>query len=180
MRSAWARCVLAAVMVPMFLLGVFGGTTFLAHAHDGHRLHLHASSSVAEARLAAELHRLAHAAGTADCGHHHHGEHDGDAHEHGVPSGPGNDEHGPSTSDESDGFIVTVPDHEQLSSRGADLTKSLTTAEVLLVAAELLWDGPDLFDEVGSPGGRTAECPRHLCALTAGQRLVRTSRALLI
>lgn len=169
MRSAWARCVLAVVMIPLLVLGVFGGTTFLAHAHDGHHLHVHASSSVAEARLAAERHREAHASGAADCGHHHDDHGAGDGY-HGAPA----------TGDESDGFIVTVPDHEQLSSRGAELSDALGVALPVVFDVSLAWAEPDLFEDTGSPGGRWCDGPRHLCALTAGQRLVRTSLALLI
>lgn len=177
--SPWVRCVLAAALIPILVLGALGGTTFLAHAHDGHDTHLHASTSIEEARLSADQHRLAHAMGTATCDDplagrgRHSGSDQFPAH---TAEGPDY----PVPAEDPNGLVIAIPDHEQLVSREIDLSQSLQTAQVLHNALAWSWTQPDDAHEEGSPGGSTVGGPLHLSALTARQRLVRTSNALLI
>ncbi len=178
-RSRWARCVLAAVLIPILVLGVFGGTTFLAHAHDGHDAHLHASSSIEEARQSADQHRLAHALGIATCDGEHAG-HDGHPNSGEVPAEPLEDPDFPAPAEDPTGLVITIPDHEQLVTRGIYLSQTLQTAQVLCSALAWCWARPHGEQDEGSPGGSMARGPLHLSALSAGQRLVRTSNALLI
>lgn len=176
-RSQWVRCVLAVVLIPILVLGAFGGTNFLAHAHAGHDSHLHALPSIEEACFSAEQHRLAHALSIATCddlhaGHGSHRESDD------FPSEP---IEGPDFPiEDPSGLVITIPDHEQLVSRGIDLSQTLQAAQILHCALAWFWTQPCLCDEMGSPGGQTVGGPLHLSALTAAQRLVRTSNALLI
>lgn len=179
-RLRWVRRVLAVVLVPLLVLGAFGGTSLLAHAHDGHGSHFHAASSVVGARLAAEQHRLAHASGTASC-------HDVNNH-HGVSSAPdrspsepaGDPKHLPDA-EAPGGLIISIPDVEQLVSRGTDLSQELQATQVFQCVLAWVWVQPDVSEEPGSPGGaREVQGPVYLASLTAGQRLVRTSKALLI
>ncbi|MBU6414391.1 MAG: hypothetical protein KGS45_13085 [Planctomycetes bacterium] len=170
---------LAVVLIPILVLGAFGGTTFLAHAHDGHDAHLHASPSVEEARLSADQHRLAHALGIATCD----GGHacrDGHSSSGEVPAEPKEDPDLPAPVEDPSGLVITIPDHEQLVSRGIDLSQTLQAAQVFYCALASLWTQPHVEQDEGSPGGSIASGPLHLTALTAGQRLVRTSSALLI
>lgn len=178
-RSQWARCVLAVVLIPILILGVFGGTTFLAHAHDGHDVHLHASPSVEEARISANQHRLAHALGTATCDGGHAGR-DGHSNSGEVPAETKEDPDFPAPVEDPSELVITIPDHEQLVSRGIDLSQTLQAARVLHCALASLWIQPPAEQDEGSPGGSIRSGPVHLTALTAGQRLVRTSNALLI
>jgi len=179
--SRVARWLLVVALIPALVLGAFGGTTLLAHAHDGHGTHFHIASSEAQARYSAEQHRHAHALGTDTCAPPEqacgHGEHGVCSECSVVPI----DEHdGPSSTGEHDGVVVTVPDHEQLATRGIALPRSLTAAYVFQSVPAILRPRPDDGEEMGSPGGCGVGGPRHLLALTASQRLVRTSNALLI
>lgn len=174
-RSQWARCVLAVVLIPILVLGAFGGTTFLAHAHDGHDAHLHASPSIEEARLSAHQHRLAHALGIATCDGHDDHSSSGE-----TPAEPVQDPDLPAPVEDPSGLVITIPDHEQLVSRGIDLSQALQAAQILHCALAWFWAQPHVEQDEGSPGGSIASGPLHLSALTAGQRLVRTSCALLI
>jgi hypothetical protein len=176
MRLRVVRCVLAAVLIPVLVLGIFGGITFLSHSHDEHDSHLHASSSFGDTRLSAEQHRLAHAVGM-------------DPHQgcrscsEGCPlssSDPIEEQDFPAPTEAPDGLVITIPDHEQLVARGIDLSQTLKAAQVFQCFLASYWAQPDVSEEAGSPGGLDPSGPRHLCALTAGQRLVRTSQALLI
>ena len=166
-------------LIPILALGTFGGTTFLAHAHDGHDLHVHASRSIEEAYRSAAQHRLAHAFSIATCDDLHAGQ-GGHRESVGVPSEPTGAPGFPAPIESPSGLVITIPDHEQLVSRGIDLSQTLRAAHVLHRALAWLWTQPDVSEEIGSPGGRKVRGPRHLSALTAAQRLVRTSNALLI
>lgn len=169
-RSRWARGVLAAVLIPILVLGVFGGTTFLAHAHDGHGAHLHASHSIEQARFTAEQHRIAHALDTATC----------DDQRVALPSEliAVGDLSVPF--EDPEGLVITIPDHEQIVPRGIDLSQTLQAAQAFYCVLAGVLTPPDVSQETGSPGGQRASGPLHLSTLTAGQRLVRTSGALLI
>lgn len=178
-RSQWACRVLALALIPMLVLGAFGGTTFLAHAHDGHDAHLHASPSIEKAHLSADQHRRAHALDIVTCDGGHVGRvahfNSGE-----VPAEPIEHPDLPAPVEDPKELVITFPDHEQLVSRGIDLSQSLHAAQVFQCARAWLWTQPHVEQDEGSPGGSVARFPLHLSALTAGQRLVRTSSALLI
>lgn len=178
-RSQWARCLLTAVLIPILVLGAFGGTTFLAHAHDGHDAHLHAGPSIEVARLSADQHLLAHALGVATCDGVHAG-HNGHSKSGEAPVEPIEDPDFPAPVEDPSGLVITIPDHEQLVSRGIDLSQTLQATQVLHCALAWFWAQPHVEQDEGSPGGSIASGPLHLSALTAGQRLVWTSNALLI
>lgn len=177
------------ILVPVLVLGSFGGTAFLAHAHDGHASHLHGATSIDGARSLARQHRLDHALGVATCsGHHaafdHHNT--SDHHEPGTPSQSNHSSEHPVPAEDPDDVLITIPDHEQLASTGIVLAVAIQTSH-LFEAAHWLWTPPDMSDDVGSPGGwcRRGGVPRfdaplHLSSLSALGRLVRTSGALLL
>jgi len=166
LRSPVARCVMAVVLIPMMVITAFGGTTFLAHAHVGHGTHLHAVATRDADRFCAEQHDALHASGSAD---HDHKPADTD-HKHDFPS----------PVEEPEGLVITIPDHEIVAPRGVDVASVLKAVQVVQFPTSVLWETPDIAEVIGSPGGASLPGPRHLCALSAGQRLVRTSRALLI
>lgn len=172
------------VLTPLLMLGALGGTTFLAHRHDGHGLHLHAADTATEVERSAADHRAAHRMG--DCpfdpaagaaADHRHGHAGSSCSESGPPSQvdrPDETHHAP------DGLLVSVPDHEQLLRRGIDLSEAFPPGAVLISAAPVAPPPPDLARQIGSPGGLRGCGPLDLRALSAGDRLVRTSCALLL
>lgn len=178
MRTKCARVAFALAIIPTLVLGAFGGTTFVAHSHDGHGSHLHASSSLVDAQLEAEQHLLAHASGIATCDDPEFSrgcaEHDEEPAEHGE--GP----HHPLPIEEPGEIVITIPDHEQIVARGIDLARTLEASDALQCFLACLWTQTDLSEETGSPGGWVVVPAHYLSAFTAGQRLVRTSQALLI
>ena len=76
--------------------------------------------------------------------------------------------------------IISIPDHDLMVARGINLSVTLKPARIIHFVLAWIWAQPCVSDQLGSPGGCPPSGPRHLCALTAGQRLVRTSQALLI
>lgn len=178
------RWLAAVVLAPMLMLGALGGTTFLAHKHDGHGLHLHAADTAARALLSAADHRAAHRVGDCAVDPEAGGGADQEYRHSRSPSsenGPLIDDSRPGERDQApDGLLVSLPDHEQLPTRGIDLSKNLTPAVVSILAELLVRPPPDLDRRIGSPGGLSGCGPLDLSALSAGDRLVRTSHALLI
>jgi len=162
MQSLAMRWLAVVLLSPLLALGTFAGAEFLAHQHDDHGTHFHATDLDAHRKLAA----LSHA---ADHGHHHPADLTAD---------------GDPTSVEGElpppGVVVAVPDQEQIPSRSLDLCQALSRASVCLVSLFLAPHSPDLDRHIGSPGGRGDWDPQSLCALRTGDRLVRTSRALLL
>ncbi len=161
------RCLLVAVLIPILALGTFGGTQFLAHSHDEHGLHLHAVGQLKGDRLAAAIH--------AD----HHGQ------DRAVqpsdwtdPCDDGECREG--LDDEPEGVIVSIDVHKQRPTRGTDLAASLLPAVMLTIAVFEMSPSLDLDHCIGSPGGALGGGPLDLVALSASDRLIRTSRALLI
>lgn len=172
---------MAVVLIAVLVLGAFGGTTFIAHAHDGHQTHLHVGPSRDAAMQLGMQHRLAHAAGHADCGEHYEGgDHDRRAHDPEPTHVPDS----PASTEEPDDVSITIPDHDQLVTRGVDLARMAKVAACLACASAWVWNPPDVTQEVGSPGGRgggrLSDAPLHLSSLKAMDRLVRTSSALLL
>lgn len=79
-----------------------------------------------------------------------------------------------------DCFIVYVDSHENLMARDIGLGKAKSTAVAFAIVASVLPPTPDLAPPIGSPGGAPKGGPMSLRGLSACDRLVRTSRALLI
>lgn len=183
-RAEWLRAALAVVMVPIMVVGIFGGTTILAHSHDGHHTHVHAALTEAAARIVAAQHITAHRAGTP-CGlDAPHLAHADAPHDHppvdpnqppSAPHGP-DPEHVPAPGD----TIVLIPDIEQIVVRAVELGPDLTAAGALPLAHHGCTPPSGPAGQLGSPGGHLSAAPWHLCALTSGQRLLRTSQAMLI
>jgi hypothetical protein len=149
------------LIVPMLVLGTFSRATFLAHEHDEHGVHLHPVGAFDEGELAAEVHASYHGHDSAT-----------------MPSDliVGGDE----LAESPCCFITCFDVQTQLPTRTMDLRKPLFPEAVFPIVAMVLPILPDLDCQVGSPGGSTKGGPMGLLALSASDRLVRTSRALLI
>jgi hypothetical protein len=181
LRSAVVRWLVAVVLVPVLVLGVFGGTTVLAHTHSDHGLHLHVSTAFFNGGLCEGRHRLAHSSDGADCGDHRHVELGCT----GIDAGPSDltpaPEH-PVPAQEPDGVLITVPDHEHFAARGLELARAIRASHLFRIASGWIWNPPGLWEDIGSPGGRRGgarfDAPLHMASLTAVGRLVRTSGAL--
>ncbi len=78
------------------------------------------------------------------------------------------------------GVVVTFDDNKQLQPRGIDLSKSLAPMAIFIARLFTLPTEPDVYRHIGSPGGSGRNGPLNFCALSANDRLVRTSQALLI
>jgi hypothetical protein len=168
LRSRTLRWVMLMVLSPVMLMGLFRGSAFQLHGHDDHGVHAHAVGGSDQGPLVDADHDIRH----------------GHRHPH-VPADSTSPVGVPITdhSESPEGLLVSVPDHDQLPiGRGLDLSTvwSKIAAFAVFDIFAPLW--PDLDRRMGSPGGGLP-CegpPRCLCALSAGDRLVRTSRALLI
>jgi hypothetical protein len=147
-----ARWLAVILIAPLLMLGTFHQATFLSHCHDDHGVHLHPLE-------AGEIVKFSAAAHAADHGHDH-----TDA---GADDGP-------------EGVVISVDAYESMPTRGVELGKALSTAAVAVMVTFDLLASPDLGQHVGSPGGTRPRGPMDLLAISAGDRLVRTSRALLI
>jgi hypothetical protein len=77
-------------------------------------------------------------------------------------------------------LVFSIPDHELMTSRGINLSATPKLAQIIPIALYWIWAQPCVSEQLGSPGGCPPSALRHLYALTVGQRLVRTSQALLI
>ncbi|GMV26740.1 MAG: hypothetical protein AMXMBFR58_27710 [Phycisphaerae bacterium] len=166
MRSDAMRWLAVVVLAPMMAMGTLGGAQFLSHGHDDHGTHLHPVGPLKGAELAAADHADDH------------------GHDHAVSA---SDSPAPCDGDEDglpgevpEGVIVSIDVHKQLPTRGTDLSKSLLPAVMFVIAVFVVPPSPELDGHVGSPGGAGGGGPLDLVALSASDRLVRTSRALLI
>jgi len=166
MRSDVMRWLAVVVLAPMMAIHTFSGAQFLAHDHDDHGTHLHAVGPLTGAELAAADHADDH------------------GHDHGVQpsdcSVPCDGAEGELQGEVPEGVIVSIDVHKQLPPRGTDLGKSLLPAMMFVIAVFAMPPSPDFDRHVGSPGGAAGGGPLDLVALSASDRLVRTSRALLI
>ncbi|MDZ4753466.1 MAG: hypothetical protein SGJ11_03090 [Phycisphaerae bacterium] len=171
MRSNSLRWAVAMALVPLLLvLSLFGGTVFLAHDHDDHDdhddhgTHVHAAGKEAGRFFTAAQHIAAHARES----------------ESGGPASPDSEGDLPELLGEVEGLIVSIPDQEQAVARGITAATLLSYLQFVCTVVVLCCIPPDIVDDVALRGGSCSQSPCHLCALTAGQRLVRTSQALLI
>lgn len=181
-RPDWLRAALAVVMVPIMVIGIFGGTTILAHSHDGHHTHVHAAPSKVAARIVADLHKDAHRIGARCDLDAPRTAHADEPHED-PPADPGCPSHapeGPDSKHAPDDTVVLIPDVEQIVVRAGELAAELKLAVAIAIDHLRISVPPVLSDQIGSPGGHASSAPWHLRALTAAQRLIRTSQALLI
>lgn len=154
------------VLAPILALGTFGGARFLAHNHDDHGMHWHpvVVGPLKGAELAAADHADLH------------------GHDHSVPPSDCTE---PSDGDEEpcevpEGVIVSIDVHKRMPTRGTDLDRSMLPVVLFVIADFVMPPPPDLDRHIGSPGGDAGGCPLDLVALSARDRLVRTSMALLI
>jgi len=176
LRSAPVRRALAAVLIPMLLLAGFGGTTLIAHAHSGHGTHFHADWLKPEPHFSSPQHQSPHGAKAAACIHR-----DSDN----FNTWPCDicplsiEQPGfPPCGEGSEGLAISIPDDEQVVVREADVLAALKAAQFVQYVLAVVWKAPDVSEETGSPGGREPIGPGLLCALSACERLVRTSQAL--
>jgi len=165
MRSDAARWLAVLLIAPILVFGASNGATLLAHGHDEHGMHMHAVWVFDDGKLAAADHADDH------------------CHDHAaVPSEvPGDGEQdGEKLADVPCGIIVSFNVHMQLPTRSVDREKILSPAKVFAIVACVVPTLRDLDLHVGSPGGALNGGPMNLLALRACDRLVRSSRALLI
>lgn len=171
MRSDVMRWLTVAVLAPIMALGAIGGERFLVHSHDEHGTHWHPLNAPNDTEL-----------GTADHAHQHERGHAAPASDCTFLCDRDQDRDGPDEEpcEVPEGVIVSIDVHKQLPTRGTDLGKSLLSAATLMIAVFAMPPSPDLERHIGSPGGSLGGGPMDLIALSASDRLVRTSRALLI
>jgi hypothetical protein len=159
------------ILIPTLLMGILGGTQFLAHGHGDHGVHVH---HLHVPPLDTSALRSTHDAL-------HHVAHDGHTHPT-APQPPWAHDAGATFPDHTSprGALISLPDHDQLPARQVDLGRHLQLATPAPVAIFDVPAAPQLKHHIGSPGGRPAVGPLDLHATSAGERLLRTSRALLI
>lgn len=165
MRSDVVRWIAVVLITPILVLGAISRATFRSHCHDEHGMHLHAVVMIADGMLTAAGHADDHGHGHAALGSDSRdgGEHV--CHELGkVPCC----------------LIICFNAHKQLPTRTVGFKEQLSRAAMFAMAVVALPPYLGLNLSVGLPGGALNGGPMDLLALRAGDRLVRTSRALLI
>lgn len=189
-RAEALRWFAAFAMIPILILTTFGGTTLLAHSHDGHSTHFHVGSSVAAAREQANQHRIAHATGAAHCetpspqpqstcSDHSHSAYEPLVQSCAEHATPGNEPLAPL--DESpDGLIISVPDQDPLASAPITVPQFQSSGELIASLAFCLLAESDSFDLSAQAPRLATDVPRQQCALPTTARIVSTSRALLL
>lgn len=153
------------ILTPLLVLAPLGGSTFLSHGHDEHGAHLHAAGLLHGGMLALADHAKDH------------------GHEHSMPpklASDGEQESGSEQGEVPEGTIVSLAQPKQLPQRSLDLAQALCPSALMAIAIMVMPAAPHLERQAGSPGGLLDGEPSNLRPLTAGERLVRTSRALLI
>lgn len=174
---------MVAQLVPVLILGAIGGVKILGHSHDGHGVHLHASPTAEGARLLATQHRDAHELGRAGCGHR-----SLDLSRELRACGKlgmatADFSSGPSERDpaeDSDGVLISAPDHVLLVLRGTDAAWRVMVARPVLTNRACLGASNEGLEVTGSPGGLGLRVPSHRALLTVVDRLISTSGALLL
>lgn len=167
MRSGVLRWLAVVVLAPMLALSTFGCAAFLVHGHDDHGTHLHPVSPLKVSKLAAAEHD------------NHHG------HSHSLSSAdracvPDEESGGVEPDAVPAGVIVSIDSHRQLTTRVTVLGNVLLPPATFTITVFVMPTSPDPDRQAGSPGGLVFGGPLDLAALSASDRLLRTSRALLI
>lgn len=166
------RAVALLLILPIVLASLFGGSSILSHSHHGHGSHWHIAPSRDHANLVAALHQGLHHAGplsdSALCP---------SASDHDRPSDPHT---APEPDAPREGALITLPDHDQsLTRAGPLLTAPANDHAFILVRWALA--PVTLPTRAGpEPAGAPPNSPPHLATLRPADRLLRTSRALLI
>ncbi|MDX2131285.1 MAG: hypothetical protein SFY69_04455 [Planctomycetota bacterium] len=73
-----------------------------------------------------------------------------------------------------------MPDHDPVVTRGASVAFEAVVGHIAVIVAWMMVPDRRAATDEADPGGVRAGLPRHLCALSACDRLLRTSRAFLI
>lgn len=162
MRTDAPRWLSVVLIAPMLLLGAFNRTAFLVHGHGDQGMHLHPVAVLDDGRGAAEDRADHHGHDHAACRCDAFADWERDCHEcAGIPCG-----------------VVISFDVDALPpTRALDLGKTLPPAAM---HALVLPAPPEPDRSLGSSGGAFNRGPMNLLALSAVDRLVRTSLALLI
>lgn len=152
------------MLVPLMAVGTFGGAHCIVHCHDDSGTHLHSVSSIDGGECVQVAHAAAHQQGDApsptdtvalaatDC-----------ADQNGNP----------------DGTEVSLGVHKQISPRGPGLAEVLLFTALVSIALPPETPPPPV-PHAGSPGVPHGKGPVSFIALCANERLVSTSRALLL
>lgn len=178
-RSKAVRWTLIALLAPVLLLGTFDGASLVAHSHGGRGTHFHATASRQAAMVLAQEHQLAHSSGAGHCDDA--GTGNAASHEHEERTNTC--EVTPAhliASECSHDVLLTVPDHEQLRPRNADLWDVLKIGVGMEYVLALWKCEATVLLGAASPHFHDSAGPQHLCSLHACLRLLRTSHALLI
>jgi hypothetical protein len=164
-RSSMARWLAVLLIAPILVFGISMRAKFLAHCHHEQQVHLHPVAVLANSELCAADH-------AGDDGHGH------------ASLGSDRPDGGQRVCREFGkapcGLIICFDVHKQLPTRTLDFGKPLSRAAIVAIAACVPSKSQYLDLRVGSPGGALNGGPMHRLSLKAGDRLVRTSRALLI
>lgn len=166
LRSGVVRWVVLLVLAPVLVLGGFAGAEFLAHSHEEHGFHLHAVSS-GDARIVSAADHV------ADHGRDQPDPNAGASSDEQTPAG---DEDPAGECDETDGTIIAIGHHQKAPNRGTSLSTLLTPALTVVAILTPVQPGP-CWVSIAPP--RSAG-PVFLSTLKTGDRLVRTSCALLL
>lgn len=160
LRSCAARWLAVLLLTPLLVLSSFGGTRCLTHAHDGR------DSVAATAQAQSATHR-----GLDACQFHCESDRPADV--------PVNE---PAEPQDSPCILVALPDQDQLPSRAVEIERPVSTEDAFAAALSLVLALPEFDPLCVAPDGRptSSRGPAHLLALRVGDRLVRTSCALLI
>jgi hypothetical protein len=181
MRSRLVTQIVAILFVPILLLGLLGGTAVLAHSHDGHATHFHFAASESDAQELALQHRRAHAEGRAPCvtvrsDHGCQSRYD-DCTTMTNPAAPGDTAGVPG---KPEGVLLSIPELGDWSVRSH--VAAIVEHPVHVVDYVPANDHESMSLVIENPmcGLASPRGPCHMYLLTTGQRIVRTSRALLI
>ncbi len=165
-RRGDATCmVVLAIVMLTAVARIFTGTAILRHDHHELGSHTHAVPAAMVEHAISACHAEDHAA--SDVVNY--------AHDGGAMCDSGDQCAGG-----CDITVISLVTDPHPLARRVVLPVDDLAASWMAIAAWHLFAPPEAGSDPGAPGGRNAHMPRHLCALTAGQRLVATSRALLI
>lgn len=169
--------VVAALLLPLLVLNALGGTAVLAQCNEGDVAGLH-------------LHAVGLGAGQDNTNSGAKHDHDGcGGHEEQTSDQSPHDESLPTSTDTSACPVASASDHGQLGGQrlsgggievgkvanGAPAADAAVFALLMSLTLDLTADSPE-----GGWGTLSRSKPMHLSALSAGDRIIRVSRALII